>query len=261
MIHGKKLIVILPARNVRSTVARTLAAIPEGFVDEMILGDNQSTDETGIYAQSLEIKNLTVLFHPANLGYGGNVKALCLEALRRDADVIVMLHPDFQYPPAMVIPIASMIAAGQFDLVVGSRVVGDRSAIACGMPVYRYLSNRILTIYQNVMTGTAASELHSGMRGMSRSFLTELPIAAAHDGFGFDNDLHLMGKWFGRKIGEVSAPTNYAPDTSSNPFRGALKYGVRCIAIATRFRLARWRLMRPSPLFTADRRANGQGVD
>lgn len=241
VIHGKKLIVVMPAYNAEKTVAQTVAEIPEGFVDEVILVDDASRDDTIGAAQKL---GLHTIRHPKNRGYGGNQKTCYTEAIRRGADVAVMLHPDYQYSPKLVVAMASMVAVGQYDVVLGSRILCG-SAIAGGMPVWKYLSNRLLTAFQNFVIGAKLSEYHTGYRAFSRQVLEQLPLEENSDDFVFDNEMLAQAHYLGFRIGEVSCPAKYEPESSSISFKRSVRYGVGVLGTTIKFRLAKWGLIHP----------------
>ena len=241
MIHGKRLIVVMPAYNAASTIHKTVAEIPPGFVDQIILVDDFSRDHTFQVASEM---GLHAIRHPKNRGYGGNQKTCYSEALKLGADVVVMLHPDYQYTPKLVVSMASMIAIGQYDIVLGSRILCG-SAMAGGMPIYKYVSNRLLTFFQNVMMGTKLSEFHTGYRAFGRDVLEKLPLDANSDDFVFDNEMLAQAQFFGFKIGEVSCPTRYEPESSSISFRRSVKYGFGVLRVSILFRLAKWGLLSP----------------
>ena len=235
MLNGKRIAVVLPAYNAALTLRRTVAEIPADIVDDVILTDDASSDETVRLARSL---GLHTLVHDANRGYGGNQKTCYAEALARGADIVVMLHPDYQYTPKLVTAMASMIASEQFDVVLGSRILG-RGALAGGMPVYKYVANRVLTLIQNLLVGRKLSEYHTGYRAWSREVLERLPLRACSDDFVFDNQMLIQAIWFGFRVGELSCPTRYFPEASSINFRRSVVYGAGVLAASLRFRLAR----------------------
>lgn len=249
VIHGKKLIVVMPAYNAERTVAQTVADIPPGFVDEVILVDDASRDDTIGAAQKLGLHSIR---HPKNRGYGGNQKTCYTEALRHGADVIVMLHPDYQYSPKLVVAMASMVAVGQYDLVLGSRILCG-SAMRGGMPAYKYISNRLLTAFQNLLIGAKLSEYHTGYRAFSREILEKLPLEENSDDFVFDNEMLAQAHFMGFRIGEISCPAKYEPQSSSISFRRSVRYGLGVIATTLKFRLAKWEWIHPL-MFSRDGR-------
>jgi glycosyltransferase involved in cell wall biosynthesis len=263
VIHGKRLVVVMPAYNAESTVEKTLRDIPEGFADDVVLVDDASRDQTAEVAARL---GLVVLKHPKNRGYGGNQKTCYREALRLGGDVVVMLHPDYQYSPKLVVAMASMIASGQYDVVLGSRILCG-SAIRGGMPIYKYVMNRILTLIQNVLMGAKVSEYHTGYRAFSRQVLETLPLEENSDDFVFDNEMLAQAFYFGFNTGEVSCPTRYEPESSSISLKRSIKYGFGVLRTTMQFRLQKWGLAK-YPIFdkagrtlkTTDGLANAQTV-
>lgn len=238
MLHGKKIAVVLPAYNAARTLERTVAEMPREVVDEVLLIDDHSKDETVQLAQRL---GLRVFLHEKNFGYGRNQKTCYAEALRTDADVIVMLHPDYQYDPRLVLPMAGLIATGVYDVVIASRILGGKTR-AGGMPLYKYIANRMLTLIQNFMLGAKLSEYHTGYRAFSREVLLSLPLLTNSDDFAFDNEMLAQVIYFGYRIGEISCPTRYFPEASSINFRRSVKYGFAVLWTSLRFRLQMWHL-------------------
>src|SRR5262249_25037345 len=202
MLYGKRIAVVLPAYNAARTLERTVADIPRDIVDAVLLVDDHSRDETIEIARRLALQ---VFVHEKNFGYGRNQKTCYAEALRLNADVVVMLHPDYQYDPRLVIPMAGLIASGVYDAVVGSRILGG-GALSGGMPLYKYISNRFLTFVQNLFVGAKLSEYHSGYRAFSRDVLLGLPLLINSDDFVFDNEMLVQTLYFGHRIGEISCP-------------------------------------------------------
>jgi len=225
-------------------LARTFAEIPHDIVDEVILTDDASADDTVALSEKLGIHTLK---HDHNKGYGANQKTCYAEALARGADIVVMLHPDYQYSPKLVAAMASMIASGHYDVVLGSRILG-RGALAGGMPVYKYIANRVLTLIENILLGIKLSEYHTGYRAWSRLVLEALPLHECSDDFVFDNQMLAQAVFAGFSIGEISCPTRYFAEASSINFRRSVTYGLGVLRTAADYRLARWKL-RPSPLF------------
>ncbi len=252
MIHGKRLVVVMPAYNAESTVEKTLREIPEGFADDVVLVDDASRDNTSAVAARL---GMVVLRHPKNRGYGGNQKTCYREALRLGADVAVMLHPDYQYSPKLVVAMASMIASGQYDVVLGSRILCG-SAIAGGMPLYKYFFNRVLTFIQNLLMGAKVSEYHTGYRAFSRQVLESLPLEENSDDFVFDNEMLAQAFYFGFHTGEVSCPTRYEPESSSISLKRSIKYGFGVLRTTMQFRLQKWGLASYKIFDKAGRRLN-----
>ncbi len=220
MINNKKVVVVLPAYNAEKTLLRTVQEIPSS-VDACILVDDNSTDSTAELAHRL---GLQVTVHERNRGYGGNQKTCYAAALEAGADIIVMLHPDYQYSPLLVEPMASMIAFGVYDIVLGSRILGG-GALGGGMPRHKYVANRFLTLVQNLALGAKLSEYHTGFRAYSRDMLLSLPLESNSDDFVFDNQLLAQCIYLGARIGEVSCPTRYFPEASSINLRRSTIYG------------------------------------
>jgi glycosyltransferase involved in cell wall biosynthesis len=242
MIHGKRLVVVMPAYNAANTVEKTVAEIPPGFVDQIILVDDFSRDHTFQIAQKM---GLHAIRHPQNRGYGGNQKTCYAEALKLGAEVVVMLHPDYQYTPKLVVAMASLVAIGQYDIVLGSRILGS-GALKGGMPAYKYVSNRFLTLIQNLLMGTKLSEFHTGYRAFNREVLERLPLERNSDDFVFDNEMLAQAQYLGYRLGEVSCPTRYEPESSSISFRRSCKYGMGVLRVSLAFRLAKWGLAKPA---------------
>lgn len=228
----------MPAYNAELTVEKTLRDIPEGFVDEVVLVDDASRDKTAAAAEAL---GLHVYRHPENRGYGGNQKTCYTEALKLGADVAIMLHPDYQYSPKLVVAMASMIACGQYDVILASRILCG-SAIRGGMPVYKYVMNRILTFIQNLLIGAKFSEYHTGYRAFGRQVLESLPLQENSDDFVFDNEMLAQAQYFGFRIGELSCPAKYEPESSSISLKRSIKYGFGVLRTTMQFRLQKWGL-------------------
>jgi glycosyltransferase involved in cell wall biosynthesis len=243
MINDKKVIVVLPAYNAERTLERTVGEI-SGAVDACILVDDRSTDGTVELAGKL---GLEVHLHARNRGYGGNQKTCYAAALNAGADIVVMLHPDYQYSPELVAPMASMIAYGVYDIVLGSRILGG-GALRGGMPRYKYIANRALTLFQNLALGTKLSEYHTGLRAYSRELLLSLPIEANSDDFIFDNELLAQCIYLGVRIGELSCPTRYFPEASSINLQRSIKYGLGVLKTTVDCLAARAGLYR-TPIF------------
>ena len=240
MVNGKKVLVVLPAYNADKTLERTLADVPPGVVDEFLLVDDASVDGTVARAASLGVPYLA---HPRNRGYGGNQKTCYAEALRRGADIVIMLHPDYQYTPTLIGAMAWLVASGEFDVVLGSRILGT-GAIRGGMPRYKYVANRFLTAVENILLGTKLSEFHTGYRAFSRRVLETLPLEENSDDFVFDNQMLAQAVYFGFAIGEISCPTRYTAESSSINLRRSVTYGVGVVLTAVKYRLQRWGLHR-----------------
>lgn len=239
MIHGKKVVVVMPAYNAEKTLAMTYREIPLDFVDEVLLVDDASSDATAALAQQLDIPTIV---HPRNRGYGGNQKTCYREALLRGADVVVMLHPDYQYTPRLLVAMASLIANGQYDIVLGSRILSD-GAMKGGMPRYKYICNRALTLVQNLMVGAKLSEYHTGYRAFSKEVLLSLPLEENSDDFVFDNQMLAQALYWGYRIGEISCPARYFEDASSINFRRSVTYGLGVLRTSMQYVLHRkgWR--------------------
>jgi glycosyltransferase involved in cell wall biosynthesis len=237
MINGKRIVVVLPAYNAEKTLEATVRELPD-IVDERILVDDHSSDATATMARRL---GLTVEVHPRNRGYGGNQKTCYAKALEAGGDVIVMLHPDYQYDPLLVTPIATMIAYGVYDVALGSRILGG-GALRGGMPLYKYISNRFLTLIQNFLMGAKLSEYHTGFRAYSRELLMALPLEENSDDFVFDNQIMAQAVLIGARIGEISCPTRYFPEASSINFRRSAIYGMGVLRTSLEYRLAKWGL-------------------
>jgi len=235
LLIGKKVVVVLPAYNAAKTLRATLEGVPRGFVDEFILVDDASQDETEALSRDL---GLTTLKHPKNRGYGGNQKTCYAAALAAGADVIVMLHPDYQYSPRLVPALAWLVASGEYDVALGSRILGG-TALGGGMPLYKYVSNRALTLLQNLATGAKLSEYHTGFRAFSREALEAVPWKDNSDDFVFDNQILCQVLAEGFRIGEISCPTKYFAEASSISFTRSVRYGLGVVFEAIRFRLRR----------------------
>jgi glycosyltransferase involved in cell wall biosynthesis len=249
MINGKTVIVVLPAYNAAKTLERTIAEVPPGIADEFLLVDDASRDDTVEQARRLGIP---CIVHAQNRGYGGNQKTCYTEALRRGADIVVMLHPDYQYSPKLIGAIAWQVASGEYDVVLGSRILGA-GALKGGMPLYKYVANRLLTAVENILLGIKLSEFHTGYRAFSRRVLQTLPLHENSDDFVFDNQMLAQAVAFGFAIGEISCPTKYFPEASSINFRRSVTYGFGVLGTALRFQLHRWGMLR-CPLFEEEGR-------
>lgn len=245
MIDGKRVMVVLPAYNAGRTLEKTINEIPMELVDDLLLVDDASGDDTVEVATRLGIP---VVVHPENRGYGGNQKTCYSEALSRGADIVTMLHPDYQYSPKLISAMLPLVASGQFDIVLGSRILGE-GALAGGMPVYKYVSNRALTAFENIFLGLKLSEYHTGYRTFTREVLSTLPLGECSDDFVFDNQILAQAAMFGFSIGEISCPTKYFAEASSINFRRSVVYGGGVLATSLRFRLHRLGLRR-DPLFS-----------
>jgi glycosyltransferase involved in cell wall biosynthesis len=246
MLNGKKVFVVMPAYNAARTLRQTCAELPRDIVDEVLLVDDHSSDTTVQLAQELR---LTTFLHHRNLGYGRNQKTCYREALRRGADIVVMLHADYQYSPRLVAAMASMIAFGEYDLVLGSRILGV-GALRGGMPLYKYVCNRLLTFYQNILFDRKISEYHSGYRAFSRQVLSTLPLEENSDDFIFDSEILAQAIHLDYRIGEISCPARYFPEASSLNFWRSAKYGLQVLVVSLKFRLqkmglGRFRMLNP----------------
>ena len=237
MILGKKVMVVMPAFNAAKTLAQTHAEVlAQEVVDQVIVVDDASHDETTVLARTFP-KTL-VHVHEQNGGYGANQKTCYRLALREGADIIVMVHPDYQYTPRLIPAMAGLIASGLYPCVLGSRILGG-GARKGGMPWWRYVSNRALTFFSNVMMGAKLSEYHTGYRAFSRELLEKIPFEENSDDFIFDNEILAQILWLGEPIGEISCPTKYFKEASSINFCRSVVYGFGCLGVAARFRLAR----------------------
>ncbi|MBB6251635.1 glycosyltransferase family 2 protein [Nitrospirillum iridis] len=244
MLHDKKVAVVLPAYNAEKTLRQTYDEIPKDIVDDIILTDDASSDATVRLARELGIHTLR---HDRNRGYGGNQKTCYQAALARGADIVIMLHPDYQYTPKLVTAMASMIASTEYDVVLASRILG-KGALAGGMPLYKYVANRVLTCVENWLVGQKLSEYHTGYRAWSRDALARLPLLRCSDDFVFDNQMLVQAIGQGLKIGEISCPTKYFPEASSINLRRSVVYGLGVLRTALAFRLHRMAVV-ASPLF------------
>jgi len=244
MLHQKKIIVVMPAYNAAKTLEQTYREIPHDIVDEVILVDDASRDDTAVKATELGIHTI---IHGENRGYGGNQKTCYAEALAKGADVVVMVHPDYQYSPRLITAMASMVISEHYDVVLGSRVLGG-TALKGGMPLYKYISNRFLTLAENLALGVKLSEYHTGFRAFSRTVLETLPLEENSDDFVFDNEMLAQAVYFGFRIGEISCPTRYFEDASSINFSRSVKYGFGVLATSFKFLLQKWGIIQ-STLF------------
>lgn len=234
MLFGKKICVVLPAYNAEKTLSQTVAEIPREYIDDVILVDDASVDGTARCARELGLHTVS---HDRNLGYGGNQKTCYNHALARGADVVIMLHPDYQYTPKLLVAMGSLIAVGQYDIVLGSRILSE-GALQGGMPLYKYLANRCLTLFQNLLFGKKLSEYHTGYRAFSRAVLETLPLDRNSDDFIFDNQMLAQAVYAGFRIGEISCPTRYFDDASSISFRRSVIYGLGVLKVSVLYRLA-----------------------
>ncbi|MCJ2040006.1 glycosyltransferase family 2 protein [Methylobacterium sp. J-059] len=244
MLHGQKIAVVLPAYNAAATLQKTFDDIPKDIVDDIILIDDASRDRTALIAESLGIHTIR---HERNRGYGGNQKTCYEAALARGADIVVMLHPDYQYAPRLVTAMASMIVSGEYDAVLASRILG-KGALVGGMPRYKYVANRVLTLLQNLLMGQKLSEYHSGYRAWSRTVIETIPLDRCSEDFVFDNQMLALAMQAEFRIGEISCPTRYFPEASSINFRRSVVYGFGVLRTAFAYRLHRLGIRR-EPLF------------
>lgn len=249
MLNGKRIVVVMPAYNAEQTLLKTYQEIPKNIVDDIILVDDNSADHTVEVSKKLGI---TTIVHSENKGYGANQKTCYAAALALGADIVVMLHPDYQYTPKLITALSSLIAEGVFDCGLGSRILGV-GALKGGMPLYKYISNRVLTFVQNLIMGYKLSEYHTGYRAFSREVLEALPLEINSDDFVFDNQVLAQIIHAGYNIGEISCPTRYADDSSSIDFKNSVRYGFGVLKTALQFRLHCWGLLK-SPLFSGGRK-------
>jgi glycosyltransferase involved in cell wall biosynthesis len=241
MLHGQKVAVVMPAYRAAKTLADCYRAIPRDVVDMTLLVDDGSDDETLAVAQEL---GLMTHRHPRNLGYGANQKTCYRAALADGADIVVMLHADYQYEPRLITAMAAMVASGVYDVVIGSRILGN-TALHGGMPMYKYVANRFLTAVQNLAIGTKLSEFHTGYRAFSRRVLEALPLLANSQDFIFDNQMLVQAHAFGMRIGEISCPTKYFEDASEIGLRRSIVYGLGVLRVSAEYRLWRMGLAKP----------------
>jgi glycosyltransferase involved in cell wall biosynthesis len=246
VLNGKRIIVVMPAYNAARTLSRTFSELPHDIVDGVLLVDDCSSDKTVELARAM---GLTTFVHDANMGYGRNQKTCYREALNRGADIVVMLHPDYQYSPKLVTALASLIAYGEYDVVLASRILG-RGALSGGMPLYKYISNRFLTLIQNLLLNFKLSEYHTGYRAFAREVLSSLPLQENSDDFLFDNEILAQIIYMQYRVGEISCPTKYFPEASSINFARSVKYGLGVVATSVKFRLqkmglAKFRIFNP----------------
>ena len=239
MLKDKKIVVVMPAYNAALTLKKTYSEIPMDIVDEVILVDDKSSDETVAEAEAIGIHH--VIRHENNKGYGGNQKTCYQKALELGADVVIMLHPDYQYTPKLIESISYMIVNGLYPVVLGSRILGN-GALKGGMPRYKYFFNRCLTWFQNVMTGQKLSEYHTGYRAFSRAVLERIPFMQNSDDFVFDNQMLAQIIYADFDIGEITCPTKYFPEASSINFRRSCRYGWGVLRTSMQFRLQKWHL-------------------
>jgi glycosyltransferase involved in cell wall biosynthesis len=251
MLNGKRIVVVMPAYHAGRTLATTWREIPHDIVDLVIVVDDASDDDTVAVARAL---GLEVILHPWNMGYGANQKTCYAEALKRGADIVVMVHPDYQYDPRLVTAMAGMITSGVYDMVIGSRILGG-GALTGGMPVWKYVANRTLTAFENLLLGAKLSEYHSGYRAFSRQLLDALPWRHNSDDFVFDNEIIVQAIIGHFRIGELSVPTRYFAEASSIDFPQSLRYGLGVAGTTLLAFLARTGLYRHRLFDTPPRRS------
>jgi glycosyltransferase involved in cell wall biosynthesis len=244
MIHGNKVVVVMPAYKAEKTLEKTYLAIPKDIVDAIILVDDASDDKTLAEAERL---GLTTFIHRETMGYGANQKTCYREALKLEADIIVMLHPDYQYDPRLVTAMAAMLASGIYDVVLASRILAS-SPLKGGMPLYKYVSNRFLTLFQNILLNAKLSEYHTGYRAFKRAVLEQLPLLANSDDFVFDNQMLTQAIAFDFKIGEISCPAKYFEEASSINFKRSVVYGLGVLKTSILYRLWKWGILQ-TPMF------------
>jgi glycosyltransferase involved in cell wall biosynthesis len=255
MFRDKKVVVVMPAYNAARTLQRTYEEVmAQEIVDLVVVVDDASQDETTAIAKTLP--HTSVHTHPVNRGYGANQKTCYRAALDAGADIVIMVHPDYQYTPKLIPAMASLIGNGLYSCVLGSRILGG-FALQGGMPLWKYVANRFLTASENALLGVKISEYHTGYRAFSRQLLERLPMQDCSDDFVFDNQTLAQIVWLGETIAEVSCPTRYEPESSSINFKRSVVYGLGCLRTALRFRLARWGLL-SSKLFPRDAAALAQ---
>jgi glycosyltransferase involved in cell wall biosynthesis len=245
MLLGNKIVVVLPAYNAERTLEQTYREIPLDIVDDVVLVDDRSADDTLAVGKALGIRH--VIRHDANRGYGGNQKTCYDTALALGAEIVVMLHPDYQYTPKLVRAMVGVLAEDVYDVVLGSRILGN-GALQGGMPLYKYVANRALTAFENIVTGQKLSEYHTGFRAYRRRVLEAIPYDRNSDDFIFDNQFLVQAHALGFRIAELTCPTKYFAEASSINFRRSLRYGILCCATALQYRLHRMGVV-PSSLF------------
>lgn len=241
MIQGKKLVIVLPAYNAELTLRRTYEEIPFEIVDEVVLVDDASKDRTIEVAREIGINH--IIRHEKNKGYGGNQKSCYDKALAIGGDIVIMLHPDYQYTPKLIHSMAYLIANGVYPVVLGSRILG-KGALRGGMPIYKYIFNRCLTFAQNILINQKLSEYHTGYRAFSREVLQSINYHANSDDFVFDNQMLSQIVYAGFEIAEITCPTKYFEEASSINFRRSMKYGIGCMSVSLKHRLNKWGLMK-----------------
>jgi glycosyltransferase involved in cell wall biosynthesis len=233
MVRNKKIVVVLPAYNAEKTLVTTYREIPFDIVDEVILVDDASVDHTVAVAKSMNIRTIV---HGKNIGYGGNQKSCYRAALECGADIVIMLHPDYQYTPKLIPAMAYLLISGEYDVVLGSRILGGK-AIQGGMPLYKYINNRLLTLMQNMLMSQKLSEYHTGYRAFSRKVLETIALDENSNDFVFDNQMLSQILYAGFRVGEITCPAKYFPEASSINLSRSIKYGLGCLKTAAMFRL------------------------
>jgi glycosyltransferase involved in cell wall biosynthesis len=237
MLNGKKIVVVLPAYNAARTLEKTYNEIPFDIVDEVILVDDASKDDTSELGQKIGIKH--IIKHQNNKGYGGNQKSCYQRALELNADIVIMLHPDYQYTPKLLMAMSSIIAYDVYPVVFGSRILG-MGALKGGMPLYKYIFNRMLTLFQNILMSQKLSEYHTGYRAFSAQVLKDVPFENCSDDFVFDNEITAQIFMKGYEIAEVTCPTKYFPEASSINFKRSSIYGLGVLRTSIIYRLQKW---------------------
>ncbi len=239
MLNGKKIGIVLPAYNAASTLEKTYSEIPFDIIDEIILVDDNSKDNTSEVAKKLGIKH--IIRHEKNKGYGGNQKTCYAKALELEMDIIIMLHPDYQYTPKLIHAISGIIAYDVYPVVLASRILGN-GALRGGMPLYKYIANRALTLSQNILMGQKLSEYHSGYRAFSKEIFKKINIEVNSDDFVFDNQMLAQIFYAGYEIGEITCPTKYFEEASSINFKRSVEYGFGVLGVSIKYRLAKWKI-------------------
>jgi glycosyltransferase involved in cell wall biosynthesis len=241
MINGKNIVVVMPAYNAAKTLKQTYDELPHNIIDEVVLVDDHSSDQTAELAHSIGINHIIV--HDTNLGYGGNQKTCYRYALEIGADIVIMVHPDYQYTPKLCTAMASLIAEGVYECVLGSRILGI-GALKGGMPLYKYIANRLLTLFQNLLLKYKLSEYHTGYRAFSKTLIEQLSLDSNDDDFIFDNQMLLQIIYKGHNIGEITCPTLYMNESSSISLTRSIKYGLGVIKTTLEFKLAKANLIK-----------------
>ena len=240
----------MPAYNAEKTLGQTCAELPREYIDDVVLVDDCSRDDTVGLARRL---GLHTVVHARNRGYGGNQKTCYREALRLSADIVVMVHPDYQYSPKLIVSLAAMVASGHYDVALGSRIIGG-GTLDGGMPRYKYIANRLLTLIQNLCLGAKLSEYHTGFRAFSAELLRSLPLEEDSDDFVFDNEMLAQALYFGYRIGETSCPTRYMEEASSINFARSVRYGFGVLGVTAKFLAQRWGIARLAIFSSTGRR-------